>query len=414
MERTERTLVILLTMHRSGSSLTTSIMRQLGMALGPFELERAHSSNPHGHFEAVPIFHLSRELQVLSHGFPDDLPVSEEGLRRFLTTRGAWDEQVQIPEDLLVRGRAIIESLLDSGRVVGFKDPRTVLLWHFWQRVLSAYPDVRVVPVLLMRSPHEIAMSLFTRSQAKYSYWSCLDVVAVHFDRLQTITREWSEPLPLVRFDPDHFLKDLEQTARHCNLDWDVSSAQGRIDLSCIHHSPTTVSHESQQLYESLCHGEVYTPEFSVNQTRLAQDERHRETQLRREIGHLQARLNESEQRSLEMQLRLDEELARSIATQTEFERARAVLHAMERRLRTATDQLNSTTDRLRSKEERLHGLEEDLRASRAQLDNAHEQINHLRRRIGQFEGHPILGPTIRGRRRLKRAIQSLRLRASI
>ena len=53
-EQTELKVIILLSMHRCGSSLTANILQRLGMSLGPFELNGTDSSNPYGHFEAVP------------------------------------------------------------------------------------------------------------------------------------------------------------------------------------------------------------------------------------------------------------------------------------------------------------------------------------------------------------------------
>ncbi len=50
MGNIERTLVVLLSMHRCGSSLTANILQRLGMSLGPFEFLEATPSNPYGHF----------------------------------------------------------------------------------------------------------------------------------------------------------------------------------------------------------------------------------------------------------------------------------------------------------------------------------------------------------------------------
>ena len=73
MEDRERTLVALLSMHRSGSSLTTQVLQRLGMSLGPFELIGAEPTNPYGHFEAEPFHRLNRRIQNLAYGFADDL-----------------------------------------------------------------------------------------------------------------------------------------------------------------------------------------------------------------------------------------------------------------------------------------------------------------------------------------------------
>ena len=134
----------------------------------PGSCARPSRSNPHGYFEAMPILELNRAVQALIHGFTEDLPETEEAVAAFLATEGRWDDWAeQVPEEYVQRGRSLIRTLLDSGKISGFKDPRTVLLWPFWRRVLSAFPDVRVVPVALLRSPHEIAMSLFTRSRRR-------------------------------------------------------------------------------------------------------------------------------------------------------------------------------------------------------------------------------------------------------
>jgi hypothetical protein len=253
MDDSQRTLVILLSMHRSGSSLTANVFMEQGLSLGPWELCPAHPTNPHGHFEAIPILEVTLAVQTLIHGFRDDLPETEEAVAAFLATDGRWDDWAeQVPEEYVQRGRYLIRTLLDSGKISGFKDPRTVLLWPFWRRVLSAFPGVRVVPVALLRSPHETAMSLFTRFVSGSDYWTCLDVVAVHFQHLQAIIESWDHPVPRVRFGGPHYFSDLERAVRNCGLDWDPIKAVRVFDESCIHHVPAVISHRAQHLYDSL------------------------------------------------------------------------------------------------------------------------------------------------------------------
>ena len=92
MEDAERTLVILLSMHRSGSSLTANVFMEQGLSLGNWELYPAHPTNPHGHFEAMPILELNLAVQTLIHGFGNDLPETEEAVSTFLATDGRWDD----------------------------------------------------------------------------------------------------------------------------------------------------------------------------------------------------------------------------------------------------------------------------------------------------------------------------------
>ena len=147
----------------------------------------AAPSNPHGHFESLPFFTLNRKIQNLVFGFADDLPDSDESLNHFIECGGEWGDDVCIPEEFFTEGRSLIRALADSGPVSGFKDPRTILTWPFWKKVLDDLPDIRVVPLGLIRSPHEIAMSLVVRRDGWCGYWTSLDMVAIHFsDRKQS------------------------------------------------------------------------------------------------------------------------------------------------------------------------------------------------------------------------------------
>ncbi len=396
MDVNGRTLVILLSMHRSGSSLTASVLQRLGMSLGPFELLGASPSNPHGHFEAVTICELNRKVQSLFHGFMDDMPETEDGLQHFLATEGSWDATREMPEEFLQEGREIVSSLLTSGMVSGFKDPRTILTWPFWRRVLESFPGVRVVPLALLRSPHPIAMSLCTRSEGGYGYWACLDVVSVHFRRLQAIIREWDAPVPLVRFGTDLYLEDLAGAALSCGLDWDVKAACGNIDEDCIHHAAATVAHEAQVLYQAMAGSEHDPRDFAMNQGRLAADERAREILVGKRLSRLLGRLDAAEREGHRTRIRLDQ-----VSTE-----------AAENR-----DQVRRALDRLREAEElllRSRAEAEELLRTRAEAEGlllrtraeAEERLvrsraeaEELRSRLAQFETHRILGRVLRGRR---------------
>ena len=86
----EKTLVVILCMHRCGSSLTARLLQRLGMSLGPFDLGEANESNKYGHFEAQPFVLLNREFQLRQFGFEGDLPDDAETLRRYCQCDGRW------------------------------------------------------------------------------------------------------------------------------------------------------------------------------------------------------------------------------------------------------------------------------------------------------------------------------------
>ena len=116
MDDRERTLVVLLSMHRCGSSLTASILQRLGMSLGPFDLIDADAGNPYGHFEAIPFHRLNRQIQGLAYGFMDDLPGSPQISARFSETWGDWDDAIHIPQEFFAEGRRLVRAFWIPGK----------------------------------------------------------------------------------------------------------------------------------------------------------------------------------------------------------------------------------------------------------------------------------------------------------
>jgi hypothetical protein len=249
----DRTLVVVLCMHRCGSSFVTNLLERLGMSLGPFDRLAPSQSNKHGHFEAVPLTALNDELQAKFLGFTGEGPGPAEVFHRFRQTEGRWPAEPPIPEELLRRGRDLVEQLLASGPIVGFKDPRTVLTWPFWRRVLGEMPGLNVVPVMLVRSPHEIATSLFLRSQGDVSYRQALELVEVHFKRMQAIRAEFGGDVPLVCFDPRTLMDEARRAVQRCGLRWDEAVFRQVYDPDCRHHEASAVLHPAQQAFDELC-----------------------------------------------------------------------------------------------------------------------------------------------------------------
>ncbi len=274
MEDCARTLVVLLSMHRCGSSLTTQVLQRLGMSLGPFELVGAEPTNPYGHFEALPFHGLNRRVQSMAFGFPDDLPDSPEVLERFILAKGHWDPDIYIPDEFLAEGRSLIRTLIDSGEVSGFKDPRTVLTWPFWEQVLASFPDVRVIPLGLIRSPHEIAMSLVARRGGWLGYWSSLDVIAVHFHRQRQILESREDRIPSLCFGNAAYLQTLELAVKKAGLPWNAAAVLEQFDSSAVHQQAAAVPHEAQELFEAVCGDIAAACDAVTNRARLEKDAR--------------------------------------------------------------------------------------------------------------------------------------------
>lgn len=423
MEGPNRELVALLTMHRSGSSLTTSILQKLGMSLGPFDLVGALPTNPYGHFEAWQFQRLNRRVQEWAFGFADDLPTSPEVLARFLQSRGAWPTDRTIPAEWLEEGEGVTRTLIESGSPSGFKDPRTVLVWPFWERIFRRVGGLKIAPVVLLRSPHEIAMSLCARSNGVYSYWEALDVVAVSLERLKAIVDEREGDAPVVRFASPRFRSDLQRLAAAIGLTWNDEVVDQVYDPSCVHQLPMTISHPAQQLYDSLC-GEAGTDldsRVERDAHRADRDARRRESltherllefmslaqQRRIDLRRAEAQLAEAAQRANHWQAaaklaeeQLAEVRAELVQTRVAHDLARQCLEESERNLVQTMERLVSI------QEERARAD-----AARSRVAELEAEASGLRCRLDRIESHAVLGPALKSRRRVKQIWLRLRRR---
>jgi GT2 family glycosyltransferase len=143
--------VLVVGMHRSGTSAVASALGELGLAL-PREgdLLGARFGNEKGHFES---------LSLMSLG--------DDALRQL---GGTWDDPPELPPDpanseelrrLSEAAPGIFEAAFDApDRPVCWKDPRTALLVPFWRQVI----DRPIAGVLVGRDPLEVARSLDRRN----------------------------------------------------------------------------------------------------------------------------------------------------------------------------------------------------------------------------------------------------------
>jgi hypothetical protein len=298
-----RTLIVILSMHRSGSSLVANLLQRLGTSLGPFHLLGANEDNKYGHFEAEPIRRVNRKLLVQVYGTEEAVPASPDLLRRFCARDGRWRlDELPKAEKLVEEGRNLIQPLITSGQVSGFKDPPVPLLWPFWEEVFRGFPGLRVVPLILLRSPHEIAMSIFTRGKGRCSYQDALDVTAVTLWRLQEIRHRWAGEQVLVRFDPRVFAEDLRSAAKTCHLAWHDEVFRQVYDPVERHQTPARIDHDAQRVFDEMS---GLPPGLDVpNALTLARDGAIREGVIHQYVA---MRLAESQKRTAALEQRVHE-----------------------------------------------------------------------------------------------------------
>lgn len=140
------TAVVITGMHRSGTSLTTSLLQSAGLFVGD-RLLGINLSNPKGHFEDLDFVEFHQSL-LQSQG------VCSEG----------WTDNSRqpIPQEYTTIARHLIERRNKYANW-GWKDPRTTLFLDFWS---SLIPNAKYV--FVYRSPWEVVDSLFRRGDSLF------------------------------------------------------------------------------------------------------------------------------------------------------------------------------------------------------------------------------------------------------
>jgi hypothetical protein len=141
--------VVVMGMHRSGTSLTTRLLGLLGVDLGPERtmLGGIEGDNPKGFWEQAPLTELNDDIFTAlgTHWWnPPEL-------------RPGWHERPEL-EPLRERAARLLDELFPEPRPWGFKDPRLSLTLPVWRPLV---PDMRCV--VCVRHPLDVAASLERR-----------------------------------------------------------------------------------------------------------------------------------------------------------------------------------------------------------------------------------------------------------
>ena len=145
-----RSLVIL-GMHRSGTSALAGLVQLLGVNLGEDLLPAMPEVNEKGFFEHQEILDIHEDLlKSLGSSWYDPLPLDDNWWQR---------------PDVLTQRRRLVTVLrrdFANSRLWGVKDPRLCRLFPLWKSILA---EVRCEPlcVIVTRNPHEVADSLAKR-----------------------------------------------------------------------------------------------------------------------------------------------------------------------------------------------------------------------------------------------------------
>jgi hypothetical protein len=205
VQSSTRTAVLVLGMHRSGTSSVAGALVRLGGA-APVNLMPPHKDNPRGYWESTVLTNLNDEILAAGGSHWHDWREFNPG-RIDAAARTALHARAK---------SALAEEFGDAGLAI-VKDPRMCRLMPFWSSVFQE-ADWSVRPVLQLRSPLEVAMSLNCRDGIAMSH-GCL-IWLRHMLDAEAQTREMRRAV----LDWNDFLGNrrgaLERASEQLGLTW--------------------------------------------------------------------------------------------------------------------------------------------------------------------------------------------------
>jgi hypothetical protein len=218
--------VLLVGMHRSGTSAITGLMGHLGLAVpsGDDLMARSRPANERGHWESLSLVDFNNRLLNHLDGSWSAPPHLEPG----------WEDGPSL-ETWRREARSLFDTTFPSRPLV-WKDPRTCVLLPFWRTVL----DPPLVAVFVMRDPMEVARSLQARNHMPFTYglaiWErYLRRASADLHGIPTFATEYSESLS----DPEAWCGRLVDFLGRCGVQVPASTthdAVGFLDADLRHH----------------------------------------------------------------------------------------------------------------------------------------------------------------------------------
>lgn len=224
--------ILVLGMHRSGTSAVTRCLNLLGVDLGKHLLPPVEGNNPKGFWENTDVVSIHEELLgALGRAWHDTRALP----KNWLTSSAALDARNRLAQ--------LIQNEFGDSSLWAVKDPRLCRFLPLWADLLAEL-GIGASALLVVRHPGEVAASLKRRNDlpADAAYLSWLE----HFSEAEAGSRG----LPRSVISYEGLLSDwqraLARVARDLHVEWPVPMADAKdhigtfLDSNERHHEIAT------------------------------------------------------------------------------------------------------------------------------------------------------------------------------
>lgn len=393
----ERRALLILGMHRSGTSALAGACQALGVDLGP-RLRVAQPDNPTGFFE-------HREISDLHDALLEGLGRTWHDLRPLVleADRPPLEETLHALTDVLLRD-------FEGSRCFAVKDPRLCRILPLWRSVLSRLP-VEPSALLVVRNPAEVADSLARRDG--FSTAKSTMLWLRHMLEAERHTRDWPRALVCYEELLEDWRRVLGSAAEVVGGSWPrpPEEAASRIDAFLApelrHHraSPEGAALEAsvgpwaREVYDALqkaaASGDLSALPEAFDRVRERLEEADRSfapllatpATLHNELQRLRGELHEAEDQlaDLREQLRLQGEhrAEESAGLREQLAVARTHIEARDTRVRDLEESAGALRQALASREGETASLRENLVLARDHVYLRDERIRELYSELG-------------------------------
>lgn len=237
--------VCILGMHRSGTSMVTSLLRDCQLYLGPDEdLAKKALDNVEGFWENKNFVRLNEDILECFGGRWDEPPVFPVH----------WELNESI-DPLFQRASELVQGF-KGHEPWGWKDPRNSLTIPFWRKLI---PSLNFV--VCIRNPLEVAHSLFVRGDSKAA--SQFQLWQHYYQQILAATTESSRIVTHYQSYFENARAEVNRVANWIGLecsDETVERVYAHVSRTLRHHHATTnelktagASDEVIDLYRRLC-----------------------------------------------------------------------------------------------------------------------------------------------------------------
>lgn len=144
-----QTCILVLGMHRSGTSALTGLLHNLNVFLGS-KLQEANKYNQKGYFENEYIVTFNEYLLTKLNSSWDDVFFNSENIGNLVN-----EEDYKKLENIILQE-------FNNQTLFAIKDPRICYLFPIYEKVLSKL-KINIKIILPLRKPNEVAYSLYKR-----------------------------------------------------------------------------------------------------------------------------------------------------------------------------------------------------------------------------------------------------------